>query len=145
MLWYFITAQTCISVESLSVPLLCYCCCYWMLELHELKAAKKISTSCKFCKFFRFLRSLQNADYAIPSAVHLLYLFCCKLQFLYSYLLRGGFQKKTRQIFHFLWISVFPPPPLSTSAGVNNIHTKEFFYPHLLTPPPLALIHFYRY
>ena len=47
----------------------------------------------------------------------------------------GVGSKKTRQII----------PPLSTSAGVNNIHTKEFFYPLLLTPPPLALIHFYQH
>ena len=39
--------------------------------------------------------------------------------------LREGFQKK-RQIIHILWIGVLPPPPLSTLAKVNNIHTKEF-------------------
>ena len=39
----------------------------------------------------------------------------------------------------------YPPSPLSTSAKINNIHTKEFFFnPHLLTPhppspPPLTL------
>ena len=58
--------------------------------------------------------------------------------------LREGFQKK-RQIIHILWISVLLPPPLSTWAKVNNIHTKEFFYPHFLIPPPSALIHVYRY
>ena len=48
-------------------------------------------------------------------------------------------QKKKRQIIHILWISVLPPPPLSTLAEVNNIHTKEFFYPHSVTPPPSPL------
>ena len=65
-----------------------------------------------------------------------------------SKLRRGPIQRKVFknlnwQIIHILWIRVLPPPPLSTSAKVNNIHTKEFFYPHSVTPP-LALIHFYQ-
>ena len=59
--------------------------------------------------------------------------------------LREGFQNKNRQIIHILWISVLPPLPLSTSAEVNNIHTKEFFLSTFADPPPSALIHFYRY
>ena len=36
------------------------------------------------------------------------------------------------------------PPPLSTLAKANNIHTKEFFLIHIRAPPPLALIHFHQ-
>ena len=37
----------------------------------------------------------------------------------------GKGSKKKRQIIHILWIRVLPPS-LSSSAKVNNIHTKEF-------------------
>ena len=56
--------------------------------------------------------------------------------------LREGFQKKTANYPYFV-DKRLTPPPLSTSAKVNNIHTKEFFYPHSGTPP-LALIHIYQ-
>ena len=46
--------------------------------------------------------------------------------------------REVLKIIHILWSSVFPPP-LSASAEVNNIHTQEFLYPHLLTPPSLPL------
>ena len=44
--------------------------------------------------------------------------------------------KKTVNYPHFVDKRLTPLPPLSTSAKVNNFHTKEFFYPYLLTPPP---------
>ena len=50
-----------------------------------------------------------------------------------------GSKKKTANYPHFVDKRLTPFPPLSTSAEVNNIHTKEFFYPHLLTPPPSPL------
>ena len=58
---------------------------------------------------------------------------------------REGFRKEEkRQIIHIFWISVLPsPPPLSTSAEVNIIHTKELlstFADPPLSPYPLLSI-----
>ena len=60
-----------------------------------------------------------------------------------SHQVREGFNnKKTENYPHFV-DKRLTPPPLSTSAKVNNIHTKEFFDPHSGTHP-LALIHFFQ-
>ena len=61
-----------------------------------------------------------------------------------SMILREGFQKKANYP-HFV-DKRLTPPPLSTSAEVNNIHTKELFHPLSGIPlhPLLALIHFYQ-
>ena len=47
---------------------------------------------------------------------------------------KGVGSKKNLQNIHIWWIIVLPPPLLSTPAKVNNIHNKEFFHPHSLTP-----------
>ena len=43
--------------------------------------------------------------------------------------------KRQAQVDSLKW-PIVPPPPLSTSAEVINIHTKEFFI-HICRPPPL--------
>ena len=59
-------------------------------------------------------------------------------------MVREGLKKKPANYPHFV-DKRLTPPPLSMSAEVNNIDTKEFFYPHLGTSPlSLALIHVYQ-
>ena len=49
--------------------------------------------------------------------------------------LRERFNKKTANYPHFV-DKHFTPPPLSTSAEVNNIHTKEFLLSTFADPHP---------
>ena len=61
------------------------------------------------------------------------------LSFSFSNLyLREGL--KTRLLIHIFWISILSPPP-SHVGRFYDIILKFKYYPHRLTPPPLALIH----
>ena len=51
-------------------------------------------------------------------------MWICLETLLVHHAVREGLNKKKRQIIHFF--------------KINNIHIKEFFYPHAANPPPLA-------
>ena len=51
--------------------------------------------------------------------------------------IKGRVPKKG-QIINVLWISVLPPPPLSTLAKLIKLKLRIFFYPLSLTPSPFA-------
>ena len=56
----------------------------------------------------------------------------------------GRVPTKKRQKYPHFVDKRLTPPPLSTSAKVNNIHTKEFVYPHLGPHPPSPLSTFIK-
>ena len=68
----------------------------------------------------------------------------CYLQVLDSRVLREGLNEK-QQIIHILWISILPPLPYPHRPELIIFKLGNSFYPHLLTRPPSALIHIYRY
>ena len=48
-----------------------------------------------------------------------------------------GSKKKKRQIIHFLWISVLPPPPYPRRPWLIIFTLRNFFI-HICCPPPLG-------
>ena len=51
---------------------------------------------------------------------------------------KGWVQKKSRQIIHFLWISVLPPPPYPRRPGFIIFTLRNFFLSTFADPPPLG-------
>ena len=108
-------------------PWLCLVCeiCV-MRKFHQ---GQSFHLNIQFCTVF--------SQYVVQALVKSSLVWKYQLSYGLGYLGKGS-KKKPANYPHFV-DKRLTPPPLSTSAEVNNIHTKEFCYPHSVTPPlPLS-------